>query len=599
MPMLLGTASLVLLLVVGALAVTGNGVMGGGEVTNPASVYSAEVKRGPLVISVTQTGTIKAASQAVVKSEIEGMATILELVPEGEKVTAGDLLISLDTSKLQDDRVTAEIKVRNDESDLLQANEELAVKENQAIADVSAAELDLRFAIEDHKKYMEGDFPKELKQAQNKIVIADAELKRSQEKRRGSERLYEAGFISFSELEADRLSEQKNQLDLELARQAADLLEGWTYRRKIDEFESDIEQKTMALERARRKATADVAQANARVSARQAELRREQLRLDNIVRQIGAGNIYAPTDGMVVYATSSQGGWRGNQEPLEPGQSVRERQELIYLPDDVDRIAEVSIHESQLDKIRVGQKARITLDAVPGAVFWGEVETIAPLPDATAVFWNPDNKIYPTKIRIRGKDLGLRTGMSCRVEIIVERLDDAVYVPVQSVVRVGGTESVFVVNDDGSIERRDVETGLDDNANVVIKNGVDAGEKVSLTPPLENTQIDDGVGVDDLVEGAGEPSTRPAEEAESTDSYKPVTVASPREAFQILLQRASPEERERYQKHINEQNWTALRSYGTFLAKKYNVTIESSGEGRPSTRPAAEQAPSSEASDAE
>ncbi len=213
---------------IGAIAMAGGAstLLGGGAEVDPASVYATEVKRGPLVISVTQTGTIKAASQAVVKSEIEGIATVLELVPEGQRVKAGDQLVSLDTSNLEDERVTAEIKVRNDESDLLQANEELAVKQNQAIADVSAAELDLRFAIEDHKKYVEGDFPKDRKEARNKIIIAEAELKRSSEKRRGSERLFESQFISLSELEADRLSERKNQLEYELAKQARDAAGG-------------------------------------------------------------------------------------------------------------------------------------------------------------------------------------------------------------------------------------------------------------------------------------------------------------------------------------------------------------------------------------
>ena len=193
---------------------------------------------------------------------------ILELVEEGRRVREGDLLVSFDTSGLEDEKVTVEIKVRNDESDLVQAQEELAVKLNQAEADVSAAELDARFAVEDHKKYLEGDFPKDLKEAENKITIAQEELRRSTETREGSSRLYEQGFISLTELEADRLSERKNQLTLEVSQQAYDLLAGWTHRRKIDEFESDIVQKEMALERARRKAKADIAQAEARVAAR-------------------------------------------------------------------------------------------------------------------------------------------------------------------------------------------------------------------------------------------------------------------------------------------------------------------------------------------
>ena len=61
--------------------------------------------RGPLTIDVNESGTIRAREQLIIKSEVQGRTTILELVPEGTEVKEGDLLVGLDASTLEDQRI--------------------------------------------------------------------------------------------------------------------------------------------------------------------------------------------------------------------------------------------------------------------------------------------------------------------------------------------------------------------------------------------------------------------------------------------------------------------------------------------------------------
>ena len=56
------------------------------------------VARGRLTISVTEAGTVKPREQVIIKNEVEGRATILYLIPEGQRVKQGDLLARLDQS---------------------------------------------------------------------------------------------------------------------------------------------------------------------------------------------------------------------------------------------------------------------------------------------------------------------------------------------------------------------------------------------------------------------------------------------------------------------------------------------------------------------
>jgi HlyD family secretion protein len=188
-----------------------------------------------------------------------------------------------------------------------------------------------------------------------------------------------------------------------------------------------------------------------------------------------------------VYATSAQFNWRGDVEPLAEGQEVRERQELIHLPVADTFMSMVKIHESSLKKISIGMPVVLTVDALPGRVFSGTVAKIAPLPDPRSAFLNPDLKVYNTEINIDGGGDALRTGMTCEAEIVVKKYEEAVYVPLQCVVRIQGRSTVYVKEGAGKIVPRTVKTGLDNNRMIHIVEGLEPGEEVLLTPPLGNS----------------------------------------------------------------------------------------------------------------
>jgi len=446
------------------------------------------VKRGPLTIDVLQSGTIKAKEQIIIKNELEGRTSIIYLVEEGARVKAGDLLVELDASSLLDSKIDQEISVQNAEASFISAKENLEVVRNQAESDIDVAQLTLEFAREDLKQYKEGEYPKLLREAEAQIKLAEEELERAQDTLAWSQKLWEEKYISENELQADRLAVTRRQLDLELAISSRDLLQNFTYQRQIKQLESDIRQAEMAYERTLRKANASVVQAEAELKARQAEYNQQKDKLTKIEDQLTKTKLYAPAEGLVIYATSAQrGGFRGNQEPLMEGQEVHERQELIYLPLGYSALAEVNVHEASLKKVHPGLPVVITVDALPGRKFIGKVDSIAPLPDAQSMWMNPDLRVYNTQISIEGEEPALRTGMSCKAEIIVAYYENALYVPVQSVIQVGGEYVVYVANG-SSLERRKVKVGLDNNRTIHILEGLQEGENVLLNPPLKEAE---------------------------------------------------------------------------------------------------------------
>ncbi|MFB0506362.1 MAG: efflux RND transporter periplasmic adaptor subunit [Thermodesulfobacteriota bacterium] len=457
------------------------------------------VKRGALRISVVESGTIKAREQVVMKNEVEGRTSILYLIPEGTRIKRGELLVELDASRLLDEKIDQQIKVQNAEAAFVGARENLEVVKNQAQADVDKAELAYDFAKEDLKKYGEGEYPNQLKEAESKLTLAKEEVTRAQEKVEWSRKLFKEKYISETELEADELTLKRKELDVELAKNNLDLLKNYTHKRNLAQLESDVKQAKMALDRTIRKAKADVVQTEAGLEAKRAEFERQKDKLKKIEIQIEKTKIYAPADGLVIHATSaSSGGHRhGRTEPLEEGQEVRERQELIHLPTTSSAMVEVGIHETNLDKVHIGLPVKVTVDALPGETFWGKVARIAPLPDAQSAWLNPDLKVYNTDIYLENNSNSLRTGMSCKAEIIIEQHEEATYIPIQAVLRVGGRPTVYVAKGN-DLEPRAVDIGLDNNRMVRIISGLEPGEVVSLTPPLAAAAVEPTEYSDDI-----------------------------------------------------------------------------------------------------
>lgn len=478
-----------------------------------------QVQQGPLTISVTESGTVRPREQLILKNEVEGQTSIIYLIEEGKEVKKGDLLIELDSSSMLDTRVNQQIMVYNAEAAFINARETMEVVKNQAKADIDKAALDLEFAKQDLNQYKAGDFPKLENEAKAKITLAEETLQNASNTVTWSKKLFEEKYLSETELKKDQLTAQKATLDLDLANADLVLLKNFTYKRNIATYESNLKQTSMTLERTLRKAAADVAQAEAQLKAKEAEFKQQSDKLAKIEKQIQKTKIIAPMDGRVIYASSTRSDFHGNESPLDEGQTVRERQELIYLPTTSSYDTEIKVHESSLDKISMGQSVVITVDALPGRTFTGRVAQIAPLPDPQSRFMNPDLKVYKTTIEIDGDIADLRNGMSCKAEIIVDRFEKAFFIPIQAVMRVGG-RTVAYVREGEKFKMRPIKIGLDNNRMVQVTEGLKLSETVLMAPPLADaeTNSETHLGLADKLTSATQASRRAADVARSQNA---------------------------------------------------------------------------------
>ena len=453
---------------------------------NDVPLYT--VTRGPITISMTESGAIQSREKEIVRNQVEGRSTVIWVCEEGKMVTTNDLLIELDASRFTTQRSEQQIVVENAEAALLQSHEKLAIVSNEADSAVQAAEMKFKFANLDRTKYDQGEYPAARQQAEADLTMAREEQKRAADKLDWSRKLERDGFITRSEMEADELELTRRQLTVASTQSKLDVLNRFEYPQKKEQLVSDVYQAEMTLKRERRKAAANLIQAESEERAKQSEFERQKTRMEKVEFQIAHCRIYAPTNGMAVYASTVRASRRGGGDPLQAGQDIWEHQELIYIPASGDMVATVKFQEASLTKLRKGLPARIRVDALPNSLFHGRLSKIGVMPDSANAWMNPDLKLYECEFEIDDEIDTLRPGMSCQDEVLVAEYEDAVFVPVQCVVQVRDVPTLFVATALGT-QQRAVDLGLDNNRMVRVLKGVQPGETVLLAPPLETASV--------------------------------------------------------------------------------------------------------------
>ena len=462
----------------------------GNEAITPTKLHIGEsyvATRGDLTITVREKGTIQTVKSIRITSEVEGQNRIIKIVPEGIQVQKGDPLVELDSSNLVDKLRQQEITLEGSRASLTEAQESLAIQENQNQSDKDAGELEIEFTQIDIKKYIEGDWPQEQRDAQSDITIAEEESKRAKNRLKWTQKLEDEGFVTRTELEADELSVKKAELAVARAREKLRILEKFSNPKKLRELNAKVHEAKQEMVRTIRKGKAKMLQNQATLRAKEATFEIQQQKYDKLKEQVKKCKIFAPAPGLVVYFTERRR-WGSNNSAIEEGAMVREKQVLITLPDISAMRVDVKVHESAIERVKVKQKAFITIDAVPGKKFVGHVKRVAPIPDSQSFWLNPDLKVYNTEVLIDSETDELKPGMSSMVEIISKKLKNVITIPIQAVSSYDGQECCYVANGE-IIEMRAVLVGDSNEKYVVIQDGMSSGDRVLLYEPDGTTEI--------------------------------------------------------------------------------------------------------------
>jgi HlyD family secretion protein len=279
------------------------------------------------------------------------------------------------------------------------------------------------------------------------------------------------------------LEVQRRDLELQLEEARVQEEKAANKLREAREFESDLKVKTAEYEAAYAKDRVGMLEKKLGSVNLHAELQIKvlddrisfyQSRLRIAREAMEALSVKAPAPGVVIYAAN----W--NNEKKQVGSDVHSMETILSLPRLDTLMVEGQVAEVDAGKVSQGQRVSVTLDAIPDRTFQGEITRVSEI--FTEASADRPIKVLRISVRLHNLDVKrMRPGMVARLEVIVDRFEDVVAVPLAVIEVEDGKSYVWVKRGDKT-ERRPVELGKDNGIVAVVSSGLTEGEQVAGRP---------------------------------------------------------------------------------------------------------------------
>jgi len=259
----------------------------------------------------------------------------------------------------------------------------------------------------------------------------------------------------------------------------------------------------------------------AQIQTAKAQINQQKAAVSSVEYDISKTTIYAPMSGTVTQLNNELG-----EKVL--GTSFNMGNQIMTVSDLSKMECQVDVGETDVALISLGDTAKIQIDAFPDKVFIGYVYEIANTATAKGVGTQEEVVNFVVKIRIFNEGQDLRPGMSCTVDIEVDKKENVVSVPIQSVTTreedtvksfAGGNdkdkapdnltnsketkslkknkpkEVVFVI-ENGVAKKKEVKTGISNDTYIEITDGLNEGDEVVKGSfKAINKDLEDGVKI--------------------------------------------------------------------------------------------------------
>lgn len=468
-----GAGVLLVLLVIGGFVVVATNPFSGGG-SSGSSFKTVPVRVGAFETRVVVRGDLQAVDNIDIVCQVEGSTAITQIVPEGTYVHKGDTLVVLDSSTIRQKLEDATIELQRGQADVTTAEEMLSIQKSQNAANLEAAEVALQLAEIDLTKYVEGSYPSLLADADMAMEKAATGLKTKEDDLAQTRALFAKGFVTATEVKNKELEVAAARRDVAKAVSDRKVLVEYSNKADLAAKKNALAQAEQKLERTKRENAANLSQKTADLSAKKQQLELITRRVSRFKEYFDACTILAPADGLVVYRNDNS----RDSVQVQEGAQVRERQTLMRLPDTSRMKVQLKINESQIGGLAVDQLATIRLANHPTPLT-GRVTKISPVADSADRWMNPDRKDYPVDVILDETPKGLRPGMSAEVSILIDRLEDAMSVPVAALYSSGADRYVFTPADNGATPVK-VKIGKTNEQDVQIREGLSANQSVIL-----------------------------------------------------------------------------------------------------------------------
>jgi RND family efflux transporter MFP subunit len=432
-----------------------------------AHIAVAPVQHGEFVVSLPAEGTLQ-SDHALTVSTGKAPGQITMVAPDGTVVRAGDVFCRIEARDLLRRQTDAELAYK-------QANLEIANARDNAQERIDNEQRSADQA-EKNMQVWEESVAIRTKQTEDQLAFDKAEAERLRLEYGRDQRMADKGYQAASEADIAKAAYEAQQFKVEQSSKDLEL-----NRRQI---ESERRQRQSQLTAATRRLAISRSRIGEMVSHAQHRAEVAAKELDSVTAALKDTTIIAPTSGTVSLFSTFRGGERRS---WREGDQVSSGTPLGSIASSENMSVVSRVKESDIGLLRTGQQAEIEFDALVGRIFSGTVSSVGAVAREVWVWEDPtaeaNQRVFDVLVGVKQKPgSGLKPGLNARTRIIVKRLPDVVFVPLEAIFEREG-KSYAYVKQGARFLRRQVETGERNEIAVAVRKGLSEGEMVALSDP--------------------------------------------------------------------------------------------------------------------
>ncbi|EHJ00186.1 secretion protein HlyD family protein [Clostridium sp. DL-VIII] len=422
------------------------------------------LKKTNVQTTISSSGAIKSGDSTNIYSNLEYNVASVN-VSVGDVVKKGDVLATIDTSEL--------------EEQIAEAQQTLTANQQKNALSLQSAKQKY-----DNLQYLkDNNLQTDIINAEKSVDSAKSDMESKQRTYEYDKVMYDKGEISKEDLN--------------------------TAETNYNNAQGSYDKATVALEAAKVSADQNLAEAKSAVDNAQAAVdnKSDELAFEDKQKKLKDAQVVATVDGTVTNVNAVVG--------------VEASGALFVIQDLGNLIINASVDETDIAKIKVGQKVEVTTDASGNDIIEGQVVSAEPVSSAASTSstssGNSSNKSsgssssssnstsnatssdvsFTVKIQITGKNDLIKVGMNSVVNIITDEKDDVYAVPYGAVINNNGQSEVYAAEKQGDkyiVKDIPVTKGIESDANVEI-DGVDLSDGILILSDPANYKVGDTVEI--------------------------------------------------------------------------------------------------------
>ncbi len=210
------------------------------------------------------------------------------------------------------------------------------------------------------------------------------------------------------------------------------------------------------------------------------EVQQRKSDLERAKRDLEQLTLTSPTGGLVVYEINWQSGRK-----ISIGDTPWPGMTLISLPDLSKMQSMTYVNEVDVSRITKNLAVHVKLDAFQDSTFEGAISNVASL--GKTKDQNSNIKVFEIEVDINKQSEILKPGMTTSNQIIINEIENVLFVPQEAVFEKEGKKIVFLMSG-SSYDEVEVEVGEKGENHIIIKKGLKVGDKVALQDPTINIE---------------------------------------------------------------------------------------------------------------